>query len=304
MIAKGPRVPLLRADLARGGFARHREAARPVVLSGAPLPAFGRWSFARLAASPGVEGRVVSDLPEHGNPYDWTGPVDGVRANVAAFLPVLHAPGRTRPCYFIAGELPPALQGDLPWSAIDPEAAQPHDVVLWAGSAGTRSGLHFDHAHNLLTQIAGRKHVILAPPEASSLLYPRPSYHCSSRVDSDAPDLARFPRFARATFHEGEIGPGEVLYIPPGWWHAIRAIEPSISVSCFFGPQLSFRRHLRLVGAGGPRAALRVARDALVHGVLRRPYARELYTPVCTGDWLVLMLRRKLRGEEPAPRWW
>ena len=300
-----PRIPLLRADLARGGFARHRAAGRPVILCGADLPALTRWSFPWLAAALGGEGegRIVSDLPVRGNPYDWTGRAEGERATLAAFLPLLGAPGRSHPCYFITSALPAALLADLPFATIDPEAASPHDVTLWAGSGGTRSGLHFDHAGNLLAQIAGHKRVLLAPPSASRHLYPRPSSHCSSRVDSDAPDTARFPRYARARFREGVLAPGEVLYIPPGWWHAIRALEPSISVSCFFGPQLPLRYHLGVIGLGGPRGVARVARDAVVHGVLRRPYPRELYTPVCTGDWLVIMLRRKLRGEEPAPRW-
>lgn len=296
-------IPLLRVDLAREGFARHREAGRPVILCGAELPAFTRWSLPWLAGALEGEGRIVSDLPLRGNPYDWTGRAEGERATLGAFVPLLCAPARTRPCYFITSDLSAALLADVPFAAIDREAACPHDVTLWAGSRDTRSGLHFDYADNLLAQIAGTKRVLLAPPRDARLLYPRPSNHCSSRVDSDDPDTMRFPRYAHATFHEGELRAGEVLYVPPGWWHAIRAIEPSISVNCFFGPQLPLRYHLRVIGLGGPRGVARVVRDAVWHGVLRRPYRRELYTPVHTGDWLVLMLRRKLRGETPAPAW-
>lgn len=37
--------------------------------------------------------------------------------------------------------------------------------------------------------------------------------------------------FREAEFVEGVVGPGECLYIPPGWWHYVRSLEASFSVS-------------------------------------------------------------------------
>jgi len=40
-----------------------------------------------------------------------------------------------------------------------------------------------------------------------------------------------FPLFRDAEFVEGMLGPGECLCIPVGWWHYVRSLSPSFSVS-------------------------------------------------------------------------
>jgi len=42
---------------------------------------------------------------------------------------------------------------------------------------------------------------------------------------------ARFPSFTNAKCLEAVLGPGEMLYIPRGWWHYVRSLEASCSVS-------------------------------------------------------------------------
>lgn len=41
----------------------------------------------------------------------------------------------------------------------------------------------------------------------------------------------RFPLFESAEYVEGVLGPGECLYIPRGWWHYVRSLDVSASVS-------------------------------------------------------------------------
>jgi hypothetical protein len=42
------------------------------------------------------------------------------------------------------------------------------------------------------------------------------------------PDLARFPRFAQAlaASQSAELGPGDALFIPFGWWHHVESLTP------------------------------------------------------------------------------
>ncbi|PSN73550.1 Clavaminate synthase-like protein [Corynespora cassiicola Philippines] len=42
---------------------------------------------------------------------------------------------------------------------------------------------------------------------------------------------SRFPGFVDAPYRECVLGPGECLYIPAGWWHYVRSLSPSFSVS-------------------------------------------------------------------------
>lgn len=43
-----------------------------------------------------------------------------------------------------------------------------------------------------------------------------------------------FPGFQEAKYVEGVLGPGECLYLPPGWWHYVKSLSPSFSVSFWF----------------------------------------------------------------------
>ena len=53
----------------------------------------------------------------------------------------------------------------------------------------------------------------------------------SSEMDVDHYDAARFPLFAKAKEYRVVIQPGEMLFIPRGWWHHVRSLDKSISVS-------------------------------------------------------------------------
>jgi hypothetical protein len=49
-----------------------------------------------------------------------------------------------------------------------------------------------------------------------------------SLVDPDAPDLDRFPRFAEAAKlgQSATLEPGDAIYIPFHWWHAVESLDP------------------------------------------------------------------------------
>jgi lysine-specific demethylase 8 len=118
----------------------------------------------------------------------------------------------------------------------DAEARAAPVLNAWLGPGGTVSPAHYDPAHNLLAQVVGAKRVLLFSPADSPCLYPsRGVLNNTSSVDCDAPDLDAFPRFRDAVGFAGELAAGELLYIPPLWWHHIRALEPSFSVSFWWG---------------------------------------------------------------------
>jgi ribosomal protein L16 Arg81 hydroxylase len=52
-----------------------------------------------------------------------------------------------------------------------------------------------------------------------------------SQVDPENVDRDRFPLFRKAKPIEITVAPGEVLFIPIGWWHHVRALDLSISIS-------------------------------------------------------------------------
>ena len=48
------------------------------------------------------------------------------------------------------------------------------------------------------------------------------------------PDFEQFPGFEGVQCYDIVVGPGDVVYIPKGWWHYISSLSASISVSFWF----------------------------------------------------------------------
>lgn len=82
-------------------------------------------------------------------------------------------------------------------------------------------------------QVVGTKYVRLYAPEQTPNLYPHDGLNSNtSQVDLDHGDEGgRFPRFAGAAFREALLRPGQMLYIPPRWWHYVKSRSVSFSVS-------------------------------------------------------------------------
>jgi len=124
---------------------------------------------------------------------------------------------------------------------------------LWLGPAGHVEPLHFDPFDGMLIQLLGRKTVRLFPPEVSSYLHPFPLWAkvrpWFSQVTFSDEDCLRFPdsRIALSFVREAELGEGEALYIPAGWWHEVRSFaqSPTLSINQFWGVR-PLRRLLRV----------------------------------------------------------
>jgi hypothetical protein len=126
--------------------------------------------------------------------------------------------------------------------------AQAHDMVIghkqvitnvWMGSKGSTAALHHDPFDNFFVQIHGSKRFTLFSPELQHALYVYPKTNPSSRqaqVNINEPDLTRFPRLAEAIEKGIEVivSPGDVLYLPPFWFHQVESLDTAISVNTWF----------------------------------------------------------------------
>jgi ribosomal protein L16 Arg81 hydroxylase len=127
----------------------------------------------------------------------------------------------------------PELRKDVDFSLLS-QFKMKNTAKGWIGPAGTVTGYHVDWGDNVLAQICGRKEVRLVSPADSKFMYPSKRFDqgtMSSEMDVDNLDTERFPLFKRATEYRVVIRPGEMLFIPRGWWHHVRSLDKSISVS-------------------------------------------------------------------------
>ena len=112
---------------------------------------------------------------------------------------------------------------------------------LWLGAAGTYSGLHRDGTDNLYIQVWGRKRFLLASPDQWKCFYTWSTdlkgglEGCD--VDPENPDLDRFPLFAQAHIIKVDLSPGDMLYLPEGWFHHVRSLTLSLSIN--FWPRVA-----------------------------------------------------------------
>lgn len=136
-----------------------------------------------------------------------------------------------------SGSLPPPYVGNLElrelntlchWPTYFRKMGPPR---FWLGPKGTVTPLHCDFDDNIFAQIWGTKRIFLAPPHHDEFLYVREANPVlfGSPVDPEAPDYERFPLARHANLIECIVKPGDLLYVPAGWYHQVRALSFSLS---------------------------------------------------------------------------
>ena len=135
---------------------------------------------------------------------------------------------------------PPAPGTPLAQKREQPPKLDEPLLNAWFGPEGTISPLHTDPYHNVLCQVVGRKYVRLYSPLETPRLYPRDvedgdvDMSNTSEVDVQGDELKKqemYPLFGEAEYVETVLEEGECLYVPVGWWHYIRSLSVSFSVS-------------------------------------------------------------------------
>jgi hypothetical protein len=111
---------------------------------------------------------------------------------------------------------------------LDPNKAD-GTIFFWFGPAGTVTPLHHDLVNIFMAQVRGRKLVKLIPSHQLPLVYNHVGVF--SEVDCERPNYGKYPRFRSTIVTDVTLNPGEVLFIPVGWWHYVRALDTSITVT-------------------------------------------------------------------------
>lgn len=228
----GLSIPRIDSIEPRRFFEEFYAANRPVVLTGLVdhWPALEKWSLDYLDR---VVGDAVVELQgERTTAGDYELAKD--RHKRGARLRDITAAIRAGPSndFYLTAYNDTANKIALAqlWDDLGPVSilrpAEARDGFFWLGPKGTLTPFHHDLTNNLLVQVMGRKHVQMVPSWEVGRM--GNAVHCFSTrepAEWDAHDANLPPRL------ECEIGPGDALFLPIGWWHYVEALDASISMS-------------------------------------------------------------------------
>ncbi|KAF3053196.1 hypothetical protein E8E11_011666 [Didymella keratinophila] len=175
------------------------------------------------------------------------------RFEAPLLLLLAHMTGRATPDLRIylaqhsLADLPAALHDDLPTPALLTKLGR-GDIYassLWMGRPPTRTPLHRDPNPNLFVQLAGQKVVRLLRPEIGRGVYERAKLRAGggSRANIRGEEMMvgdEMEALEEAVWDaqdehadgmEAQLSAGDGLYIPLGWWHAVRGVGTGANAS-------------------------------------------------------------------------
>ncbi|WP_181160174.1 cupin-like domain-containing protein [Sandaracinobacter neustonicus] len=216
-------------------FAEHYATLTPVVLTGLTDQWPGRqWTLDSLAAKVGNPEIEVQTGREADADFELNSIAHKQRMRWHDILARLADDPETNDFYVTANNsglnrkaLDPLWRdvGDLPGYLGKSHLG---DGFFWMGPKGTVTPWHHDLTQNLLVNMVGVKRVAMVSPAETHRM--RNHKHCFSRFGTDA-TLAAVPEAERPRVQTVEIGPGEILFIPVGWWHHVTGLSLSIGMS-------------------------------------------------------------------------
>ena len=214
---------------------------RPVILTGemADWPALARWTPDYLRGR--IGDRLVEFQGERtGNQqFEMHKDVHRREAPFGAFLDRILRPGAGNDAYLTAfnsarnEEVLSLLYDDLGFldKFLDRNVERPHGM-MWIGPAGTVTSLHHDLTNNFIAQIVGHKRVKIAPSSDVGKLYnSRHVFSDLADLEDAGVDLDRYPRLTALRLYDVLLAPGEILFMPIGWWHQVKSVEFSVTIT-------------------------------------------------------------------------
>ncbi len=227
-----------RARLSGDDFLRQHYCVNvPVIITGMldDCAARARWNldyFADNFADRMVEVQFGRDADQQ---YEMNSIAHKRQIRFGEYVELVRSKGRTNDFYMTANN--DSLNRDALrelWADVPalPEYLAPNPDnrgFFWFGPAGTVTPFHHDLTNNFMAQIIGRKKVrLIAPWEVPNVYNDR---HCFTPVDGRDIDLQRFPAMAGVQVLDCVLEPGEILFLPVGWWHFVEGLDISVTIS-------------------------------------------------------------------------
>ncbi len=213
-------------------FTRYYATSTPVVITDVVTRwrAYERWTPAYFKERFG-DVEVLAAFGREADPdYDVNTPKHSRAVRLGDFIDQVVAAGDSNDLYLVANNRNmdrPALAAlyddvEVDAAVLDPKRYR-GSVALWIGPGGTVTSTHHDTANILFAQVYGQKRFKLVAPWETALFH-------TTRGVYNTFDPER-PGEHHALVKTVSLEPGEMLFIPAGWWHQVRALSLSINIA-------------------------------------------------------------------------
>ncbi|AJA68219.1 cupin-like domain-containing protein [Myroides odoratimimus] len=127
----------------------------------------------------------------------------------------------------------PSLKSDFKWPKLGLRLVKQLPMLFFGGT-NSKVFMHFDidYSNILHFNFNGEKQCMLFSPDQTKYMYKIPHALISREdIDFDNPDFDKWPALKYAKGYICNLKHGEMLYMPEGYWHYMKYLTPSISMS-------------------------------------------------------------------------
>lgn len=222
-------------DISREEFQKkYLKARKPVIIKNMShkWPAYGKWSLDYMKE---VIGDAVVPLYDSSK-ADPAAPINAATTEMkfSEYIDLIkREPTDLRIFFFEPIKKAPQLLDDY----ISPKALTGGVLdkfpSMFFGGAGSKTFLHYDIdlAHIFHTHF-GKKHILLFENNWKERLYQIPyATYALEDYDIENPNFEEFPALDGVEGIEAYLEYGDTLFMPSGWWHYIKYLDGSFSIS-------------------------------------------------------------------------
>ena len=205
---------------------------KPVILRGLwkNYPAATKWTIEYFKQELGsVEVGVFDESKEHGDRSIKKAPI---KMKFSDYLNTLgEEDSKLRLFLFNIFRHKPSLMEDFDFPPLTSFYLKRLPFMFFGGrNSVVRLHQDMDRSNVFLTQLHGRKKVILFSPEYSKLLYRLP-LNVHSPVNPENPDYDKYPGLRFVEGYHCILEPGDTLFMPSGYWHYIKYLEGGYAIN-------------------------------------------------------------------------
>ncbi|MEL7021012.1 MAG: cupin-like domain-containing protein [Bacteroidota bacterium] len=214
---------------------KYMKPQRPVIVKhfyGEDAPMYKKWTFDYFKSKLGNVEVGIYDAEGEKRQDDRSYKGSDNKMKFGEYLDMVQAEPTTRRLFlFNVFKHKPDLFDDFEFPDVADRVLKKLPFAFFGGQgAVTRIHRDMDNSNVYLTELHGRKRVVLFDPKYSDMLYRYP-FGTHTSIDINHPDYDKYPALAKVKGYDCIIEAGDTIFMPSGWWHHIEYQTAGIGFS-------------------------------------------------------------------------